>query len=441
MSSLAVLTILALTPISVEEVRAAARANLDAVRAEIAVRDAKAGQTLARSAIFPQLSLNAGASDLFAGPQRRFNVVPVQSPSGEVSFEQRAVDVPGFNQGNFSLQLTVNQLIYDGGAWWNQIAKSNSEFDAASGQLEEQRLSSELEAVRRFFQLLLQQLTLDVLGTTVRRSEEQLARAKSLFEAGRGSKRDVLDAEVNLRNDRISVLKQQQAIAQARIDLSAWINRLDDDLEAISPPLGRLVPVPGVDDAKKLAASNRPLFRALDAQLRAAELGAEVAKSGFFPRVSAQASYGRNSPTADPFFTDFSRQNSLNLGLNINWDIFSGFQTQAQVERSRLLIERTAVEQRQQRQTLEAEVRRGVAQLATQGKVASLANENVRLSQEELSLEEQRYSAGAGSPLEVRNAQLRVTQAQLTQVQGQVELEISKAALERSLGTKVEAAP
>ncbi len=441
MSSLAVLSILALTPISVEEVRAAARANLDAVKAEIAVRDARAGQTLARSSIFPQVGLSAGASDLFAGPQRRFNVVPVQSPSGEVTFEQRAVDVPSFNQGNFSLQLTVNQLLYDGGAWWNQIAKSSSEFNAAQGQLEEQQLASELEAVRRFFELLRQQLTLDVLGTSVRRTEEQLVRAKSLFEAGRGSKRDVLDAEVNLRNDRINVLKQQQAIAQARIDLSAWINRLEDDLEAIPPPLGRPVTAPQVDNAKKIAASRRPLFRALDEQLRALELGVEVARGGYFPRVSAQASYGRNSPTADPFFTDFTRQNSLNIGLNINWDIFSGFQTQAQVERSRLLLERTTVDQRQQRQTLEAEIRRGVAQLSTQGKVSSLANENVQLSQDELSLEEQRYSAGAGSPLEVRNAQLKVTQAQLTQVQGQVDLEISKAALERSLGTKVEAWP
>ena len=47
----------------------------------------------------------------------------------------------------------------------------------------------------------------------------------------------------------------------------------------------------------------------------------------------------------------------------------------------------------------------------------------------QLKLEEERYAAGAGTSLEVRNAQLKLTQAQLTQVQGRVDVEIARAAL------------
>ncbi len=430
---------LALTPVTLDEVRVQSRQSLDAIRATLNVRDATEGKRLGKASIFPQVSLTAGASEIFSGPQTFFQAVPVSSENGSFTFQQRAIDIPAVNQPNFLLRLGVTQLLYDGGAWWNQIAKTGAEAEASQGQLQEQQLASELEAVRRFFELLRQQLALEVLSQTVKRSDEQLLRAKALFDAGRGSKRDVLDAEVNLRNDRISALKQEQAIVQSRTELSLWLNRVDDDLQAVAPVLGQPFSVPDADKARAIARQKRPLFQSLESQMKAAELGVDVSKGGFFPRVSAQASYQRQSPSAELFFAQPSKQNTVSLGLNISWDIFNGFQTQAQVEKARIALEKVEVDQRGQRQQLEAELRRGVTQLQTQNRVALLADENVKLAQTELSLEEDRYTAGAGSPLEVRSAQLKVTNSQLTQVQGQIDREILKATLERSLGTKMEA--
>lgn len=52
-----------------------------------------------------------------------------------------AIDV--LNQGSFSsLALGVNQLLYDGGRWWNQIAQAGALEDAA-------RLAGRAAAVQR----------------------------------------------------------------------------------------------------------------------------------------------------------------------------------------------------------------------------------------------------------------------------------------------------
>jgi outer membrane protein len=433
--------VLLVTPVTLEEVRAQARQSLESIRSTLAVSDAEGAQKQAQSAIFPQVSLQAGTAVLLSGPRRFFQSAPVLQDDGSLAFEQRVIELPSFVNPNFRLGLTVNQLLYDGGAWWNQMAKGGADVEAAKGRLAEQQLASELEAVRRFFELLRQQLTLETLDSTVKRSEEQLVRAKGLYDAGRGPKRDVIAAEVNVRNDRVSQLKQEQAITQSRTELALWLRRTDEDLQAVAPDLGQRSVVPTLDNAKSAARSHRPLYQALDAQLRSAELAIDIAFAEYLPKVSGQIAYQRDAPSGALFIADWQRQNTISFGLNINWDLFNGFRTQAQVDRSRVALERARADQQGERQQLEAELRRGVAQLSTQTKLAALADENIKFAQSELTLEEERFSAGAGSTLEVRNAQIKLAQTQLTQLQGHIDREILKAALERSMGTRLEAAP
>src|SRR5206468_396787 len=144
-------------------------------------------------------------------------------------------------------------------------------------------------------------------------------RARSLYEAGRGQKRDSLDAEVNLGNDQISLLRAQQAIVSAQVDLLSWLARPTAEVEAVTPPSLKASPSKGPDPAAalELARVHRPLLKALANQQRAAQLALDVARAAYFPRVSASAAYSRNSPTADPFFTDPVRANSVNVGFNL----------------------------------------------------------------------------------------------------------------------------
>ncbi|MBL9038858.1 MAG: TolC family protein, partial [Archangium sp.] len=173
-----VLLLVAATPLSLDEVRAASRANLQAIQSELSLQSAQAGRVSARSSILPRVDVSAGVSDFIAGPQRTFSTVPSLDENGQPAFVQRAVDVPGFSRGSFTFGVSVSQLLYDGGRWWRAIAQAASQEEAARGQLDEQRLASELEAVRRFYELVRAQLTRQVLQATLQRSRTQLERAQ-----------------------------------------------------------------------------------------------------------------------------------------------------------------------------------------------------------------------------------------------------------------------
>lgn len=426
---------LAATPLTVDEVKAASRQQLDALRAQLDLASAEQGTRVSRSAIFPQVALQFGVSETLAGPRRTFGPAPRIAADGTITYVTEAIETPGYNQGSFSLALGVSQLLYDGGRWWNQIAQAGALEDAARGQLAEQQLSSELEAVRRFYELLKAQLTLQVLDVSVVRSREQVARAKALYEAARGQRSGWYDAQTNLAIDEINVVRQRQRIKQARLALLQWLGRPDAEVEAIAPAgLDAPAALVALDDALAQAKASRPLVKALEKRVSAAQLATDVAFAAYLPRVAANASYSRNSPSADPFFTDPSKQNALTLGASLSWDLFNGFGQQAQLEQAKLEVTRATAQQRQSLVDLEAELRRTHDSAAVELEVLALSAGSLGLAEEQLKLEEARFSAGAGSNIEVRNAQIKFTQAQLAVLSGRADVAVARAALARTIG-------
>jgi len=412
-------------PITLEEVRAASRDNLTALQAELEVARQQDNRKTARAAILPQLSVNAQVG-VGAWSDRA-------SASSEFSYTQ-----PSGVGGIFQLNATINQLLYDGGRWWNQLALAGASAEAAQGQLDEQRLASQFEAERRFFELLRAQQALQVLEQTVDRSQQQLERAKSLYEAGRGQKRDALDAEVNLGNDQISVVRSKQSIVAAQVDLLNWLARPVVLVEAVAPASLKGEPTkgPDADAALTLAREKRPLLKALAAQQRASERAIDVAEAAYLPRVSAQVSYYRQTPAAGVFFNPLL-QHGVNAALVLQWDVFSGFATQAAVGRAGTDLRGAELQVAQAEREMGGELRRTTSALDSQLQVALLAEKNRSIAELSLRLAEERFNAGAGSTLEVRDAQIKLTQAQLTQVQGRIDVEIARANLSRIVGSSL----
>src|SRR5262249_10864370 len=149
----------------------------------------------------------------------------------------------------------------------------------------------------------------------------------ALFEAGRSPKSDVIQAEVNLGNDRINAILQTSIIGNSQSDLAVWITHPgSEELVAVEPEAVRGNPAaaPKLDEAIKTAREKRPLLKALDQQQHAADLGVAVARSGYWPTLYAQANYIRQGPDFATVYSDPSRQNTFVFGLHLTWNLFSG---------------------------------------------------------------------------------------------------------------------
>ncbi|MDC0707935.1 TolC family protein [Stigmatella sp. ncwal1] len=423
----------AATPISLDEVRAEGRKNTQALQSLLDATRSEQDVRLARAPLLPQLSFSTSVGGTYVGRER--GIVLVQT--GEGTFEQRAGETSPRDSGNFEISLSLSQIIYDR-VRWKQLAQSGAAFEAAQGQAREQEDASELEAITRFFALYRTQATIRVLEATVQRSEEQLERALALFEAGRVGRGEELAARVNLGNDRINLLLRQAQLAQDRGQLAVWLARPGaEPLEAQAPEslLQPPPPAPSFELALAEARQRRPLLQALQQQVRAASLGQDVASAGYWPRLLAQGSYLRRGPEARPVFATPRLQNTVTGSVALQWDLFTGLSTDAQINQARATLRTAELNLAQTGRELEAEVQRTLQLLVTQIAAAQLAAENRETAARSLSLAEERFKAGAGSTLEVRDAQLKLTQSELTLLENRVNVETARFGLMRAMGT------
>ena len=433
-ASLLLSLVLTATPIKLEDVRTQSRQNVQALQAVLEQQSAAQGVVGARSALLPQLSLSTGASRTFQGPQR--NIVTLPDPANPEGFLEQERESAGLNRNSFDLSASLTQLIFDGRRW-AELRQSGALAEAAKGEAVEQQATSELEAIRRFFALYGQQARIDVLRATVKRSEEQLERARALFEAGRAARSEAISAQVNLGNDRINLLQAERDLVLAQADLAVWLAASGtEELQAVDPGiLGvKPEPPPAYESLLSEARTQRPLLVALESRVRAATAGVSAQRWDYLPRLSAQARYSRGGNAVDPVFTDPSLQNNLTVGVNLSWDLFNGFGTTAAVRQAEYARSRAQLDFAQAERDLQAEVRRALQTLTTQIATTELATANLEAATLGLSIEEERFKAGAGSTLEVRDAQLKLTQAQLDLLTNRIDVENARYALQRATG-------
>lgn len=422
---------LATTPITLDDVKKRSRDNVQALLSALDRTRAYAQVTEARAPLLPQLGLSLGAGYSKSGTQ----IVTSTVPTG-TGYENRDVDVPGEGRANFNLNLTLSQTILDLGRW-AQLAQAGDAAEAAKGQAIDQQDASELEAVRRFYALYSAQESLKVLQQNVTRSQDQVTLANGLYEAGRGAKGDVISAQINLGNDRISVIKQRAAIASAQSDLATWLALPGTtELEAQAPALEDTPPSPpALDSVLETARAHRAILKALQSQVSAADAGIRAARAGYWPRLTGQLSYSRNGPSFDPVFTNPSRQNVFSGSLNLQWDLFSGFATEGSVTTAEANRSTAELNLREQEREIDGTLRSALTTVQTQEEALAAARQNLELAREFQNVAQERYRAGAGTQLEVRDAEQKLTQAELQLLQTRSDVEVARASLARAMGT------
>lgn len=425
--------VLAATPITLDDAKKRSRDNVQALLSALDSTRALEQVTVARAPLLPQVTASLGAGYTKAGTQRVTSTVPTATGG----YASQEVDVPGYSRGNFSLDLILNQTIVDLGRW-AQLSQAGSAAEAAKGQTLDQQDASELEAINRFYALYSAQESLSLLQQNVQRSQDQLTLAEGLYEAGRGSKADVIAAQINLGNDQIAAIKQRTQIANAQSALAIWLAMPGTtDLVAQRPPTFDQTPEapPTLEVSQETARTHRPILQAFREQVDAASAGIRVAKAGYWPRLVGQLSYTRGGPTFDPVFTNFAKQNVGNASISLQWDLFSGFATVGQVSIADANKSTSELNLAELEREIDGTLRSALEAVSAQEDALQVARTNLDRAREFQMVAQERYRAGAGTQLEVRDAELKLTQAELQLLQTRTDVEVARATLARTMGT------
>ncbi|TMA09142.1 MAG: TolC family protein [Deltaproteobacteria bacterium] len=144
--------------------------------------------------------------------------------------------------------------------------------------------------------------------------------------------------------------------------------------------------------------------------------------------------WSRSTTETKPFFEAPGRNSLASAGVSLSWNIFNGLSTTANVRKAEIQVALAENDLANGRRSVASDVEKAVAQLSTARAQARVAKEAEQTAREGLRLARTRQEVGVGTQLEVRDAELKLTQAQLNVVGSLVDGREAESALRRAQG-------
>jgi outer membrane protein len=307
--------------------------------------------------------------------------------------------------------LTVDQLITDFGRTHNLVKSAQSNTRA---QLEAERATVEditLAVDQAFYQALTAQSVLTVALQTVATRQATGEQIGALTQSKLRSTLDLSLANVQISQAQLLVLDAQNALASAMANLNSILgseNNTQYELVDDTPANPQAAP-PSAEDLVQLAFRSRPDLAAGQDRSLAAKQFSSAEHDLLRPTISALAVAGGTPVRSDQIQSSWYGA----AGANVSIPLFNGFEYTARAKEADLRANAAQEQVRNLRDNIARDVRASVlnAQIAFQriGVTEQLLNQ----ANTALELAQARYKVGLSGIVDLTQAQLAQTEAQI----------------------------
>ena len=425
--------------LTLDEALRLARANhpqLHAARAQTEASTARVAE--AKAPLLPQVSGSASyqrsrpssSSASFATATGTATGTATATATSTSTSTSNAAASSGFSVPSYNAKLTASELIYDFG-------QTTGKWDASKATLRAQEESEKNLAVQVAFNLRSAYFTaaaaralVKVAEDTLRNQEAHLKQTQGFVEAGTHPEIDLAQARTDRANAKVQLINAQVTYDtdKALLNQTMGVER-GTEYEVADPPAES---VPGEDDSTDtllpVALKARPDLLSLARQIEAQELTTKSIKGGYAPSLGVSASLSDGGSDLGNLTWGWS------AALGLNWQIFGGGITDAQIREARATTAVLRAQYDLQRQQVRADVEQ--ARLSVRAAKATIesTHEAAVNARVRLSLAEGRYKAGIGSMIELGDSQVALTSASAQEIQAVFNLATARARLLQALG-------
>ena len=339
-------------------------------------------------------------------------------------------DIPN----NYRTRLDVQYPIYTGGRLDALTAAARKETDATSDDIDAVGADLRLEVTRSFWNLVVADESARVLDESLARMAAHLRDVRNQLNVGLVPPSDVFSVEAQASRQRMLSIQARSMREVAEAELARLIGA--DPGTAIEPN-AVLAPV-GVDATfEALLAEAREARKdrqALVDRLAGAGLRQQAAAAGRRPTIGLGGGFDYARPNPRIFPRQASWRESWDASVNINWPVFDGGRTTAEVAEA--AASRRVIQARLDEldSVISLEIRQRIAEIQASRAAVAAADDAVRAAAEARRVIGERYTAGVATSTDVLDAQIAVLQASLDRTQALANAHLADARLHRAVG-------
>ncbi len=379
---------------------------------------AKAQYESSNAVLLPQINLS-NTSTFTNNPLYAFGYKLLQRDVSSADFDPESLNDPG-NVENYNTRIELIQPLIniDG---WKERKMASMYAEASHLQMQRTEEYIELEATKTYMQLQLAYKSLEVVEKAKETALANQIWAKNNFDQGMMQTASYLHMEV-----RVAEIEHQLNLALSNVkNVSDYLQFLiGDESESLLHPSDELVlDVQDRNENSELSMNRKDLL-AMQYSVDAQEKLLESSKMSFVPRANAIANYEWN----DDSFMGFGANNYL-IGIQLSWDIFSGYKNIGKIHQNKALLEKATLEQQKYIQESELELNKAKRHLIDAKNQVALTNLALEQSKEAYRITSNRFKQGLEKSKDLLQAETQYHEKELEHAQSIFNYNFSKAYL------------
>jgi outer membrane protein len=373
------------------------------------------------SAFLPTLSGSIGSG--WGAGQR------VDPTSGNI------VNVNNEKPWNWSRRVSANWLVFDGGDRNFQLRAARANVDAAEANAVATEFSVAYSVSQQFYAALAARESRAAALTALTEAEQNQRAANARIASGAATRSDSLRAVILVGNQQLAVMTAENDLQNANAALTRLVGTPFTVTAAESDTALTPVAVDSIELARLLDTS--PAIRSAQASVAAAGASVRSSRTDYWPTLST--SFGLTNNISDESFNFWQSRTLKNksFSLSLSVPIFNGLAREETVQRAKITEMNARASLRDAQLLAQQQLVQYLGQLRLAQARIAILQASLEAAQEDLRVQQQRYSLGASTQLELLTTQTQLNSARYNLVNARYQVRIAKAQLEQLLGREI----
>jgi outer membrane protein len=419
------------SPITIEGARAiplkdavtlAQQNALGAVQARGQVRTAESSVRAARASLFPSLNFTMGqvnqSGDRFDSQGR---LVPYLAPQ----------------PWSYSTGISSTVNLFDGGRRLSEIRRTRSDVGAAEANEVSQQFNVSLQVKTQYYDILAARESEAAARAQLEQAQEQLKASIARTRAGVATLSDSLRSVVAVGNAQLALITARNNVRVASAALTRLVGSETPVTALPSDTLDlALAPIDSASLAGML--DEGPLVRQAEAQLASAQVSVRSARAPYLPTVDL--TYSRSGNGFDKYYGigGQSLAYTNNFAIRLAYPLFNNYQREDNLNRARVQAEIADASVRDARLAAQQNLVQQLGALRTAQQRIALQQVSVAAATEDVRVQQQRYTLGASTLLDLLTSQSTLDAARSALIQARQDFRVARAQLEALVGRELQ---
>ncbi len=335
-----------------------------------------------------------------------------------------------YTNGN-SNGITASMPLYTGGK--NEL-NINSKKDAiTTSELNTARTQEDivLDTIKAYYDILEAKKTVDVDQQSVDNYQAHLTSVQQLYAAGSKARVEVLRSDVELSNARQTLIKAQNSYDIAVSTLKNIIKMDRDEPLSLTDDFSYRAFDKDMYSCLDYAMANRKDLQAAKLAVTVAERDIDIAAADKKPQVDVSI-----GTSWDKQVLPSSNDYNYTAGVSASWNLFDSNVTNSNIKAAKVAVEEAKLELEKEQDDVDLAVRQAYLNMKEAEKRFTSTDRAVQQAQEDNYIANEKYKAGEGLMLDIIDAQLALSTAQLNYISAQYDYARYKATLENVMGLR-----